>query len=537
QSLKPPNPKTLLVFGTLQSSPPPQPLALQLQDARSVFTENKRKQIQDNRNPMNTTKKALTAVTHLTSLYPRRLHTFHHHRLFYRLFSVQPQQRQDDSDDSHPNNSAISDFDSAQFSIPDALRTTPQQPTWDVYHRQRVERIFSNGDLRHRKVKEEEEEEESRRRILAKALLEAALEGPDEDADQDQEVKEEDQKSLSVGIIGAPNAGKSALTNFMVGTKVAAVSRKTNTTTHEVLGVMTKGDTQICFFDTPGLMLNRSGYLHKDMKVRVESAWSSVNLYDVLMVIFDVHRHLTNLSSFLSNAEVVFFILIADQILILMIHPYRPDSRVIRLIKRMGEEPNPKQIRILCMNKVDLIEKKKELLKVAEQFKDLPGYGSYISEIRTLTPLFESVLFSFICKHGKRVAHSLATKAVQRPWDEDPITMSEEVMKNISLEVVRERLLDHVHQGCVEELSNDQRLKQGLKLFLWQEIPYGIDHRLVDWKELRDGSLRIEQHFITSKMSQRKILVGKNGSKIGRIGIEANEELRSIFKREVHLIL
>ncbi|KAG8503893.1 hypothetical protein CXB51_001824 [Gossypium anomalum] len=520
---------------------------------------------------MNTTKKALTAVTHLTSLYPRQLQTFHHHRhyhhrLFYRLFSAQPRQRQDDSDDSHPNNSAISDFDSAQFSIPDTLRTTPQQPTWDVHHRQRVERIFSNGDLRHSKVKEEEEEEESRRRILAKALLEAALQGPDEDADQDQEVKEEDQKSLSVGIIGAPNAGKSALTNFMVGTKVAAVSRKTNTTTHEVLGVMTKGDTQICFFDTPGLMLNRSGYLHKDMKVRVESAWSSVNLYDVLMVIFDVHRHLTKisslhsscpfasypalsrevadylfasgtsteiyhqssvicrlyymvlscngvpnvlhegscfaffLSSFLSNAEVVFFILIADQILILMIHPYRPDSRVIRLIKRMGEEPNPKQIRILCMNKVDLIEKKKELLKVAEQFKDLPGYGSYVIEIRTLMPLFESVLFSFI---------------FQRPWDEDPITMSEEVMKNISLEVVRERLLDHVHQ----------------------EIPYGIDHRLVDWKELRDGSLRIEQHFITSKMSQRKILVGKNGSKIGRIGIEANDELRSIFKREVHLIL
>ncbi|KAA3465307.1 GTP-binding protein ERG [Gossypium australe] len=425
---------------------------------------------------MNTTKMALTAVTQLTSLYPRRLHNFHHHRhyhhrLFYRLFSAQPQQRQDDSDDSHPNNSAISDFDSAQFSIPDTIRTTPQQPTWDVHHRQRVERIFSNSDLRHCKVKEEEEEEESRRRILAKALLEAALEGPDEDADQDQEVKEEDQKSLSVGIIGAPNAGKSALTNFMVGTKVAAVSRKTNTTTHEVLGVMTKGDTQICFFDTPGLMLNRSGYLHKDMKVRVESAWSSVNLYDVLMVIFDVHRHLTKLldskiSSFHSSCpfayypalsrEVadcmiylprglqprsiislllsvdyttwfylvmvyqtffmreaallscnkleiaggsnlflkgsrslrplemqavlilcyfVFFILIADQILILMIHPYRPDSRVIRLIKRMGEEPNPKQIRILCMNKVDLIEKKKELLKVAEQFKDLPGYG------------------------------------------------------------------------------------------------------------------------------------------------------------------
>lgn len=229
RSPKPQNPKTLLVFGTLPSSPPPQPLAPHSYRTFAVcLPKNKQKQIQENRNPMNTAKKALTAVTYLTSLYPRRLdsfhhHHYHHHRLFYRLFSAQPQRRQEDSDDSHPNNSAISDFDSAQFSIPDTLRT-PQQPTWDVHHRQRVERIFSDGDLRHSKFKEEEEEEESRRRILAKALLEAALEGPDEDADQDQEVKEEDQKSLSVGIIGAPNAGKSALTNFMVCSLAHSIS-------------------------------------------------------------------------------------------------------------------------------------------------------------------------------------------------------------------------------------------------------------------------------------------------------------------------
>lgn len=40
----------------------------------------------------------------------------------------------------------------------------------------------------------------------------------------------------------------------------------------------------------------------------------------------------------------------------------------------MGSEPNLKQKRILCMNKVDLVEKKKDLLKVSEQFKDLQGY-------------------------------------------------------------------------------------------------------------------------------------------------------------------
>ncbi|KAL0442299.1 UNVERIFIED_CONTAM: GTP-binding protein ERG [Sesamum latifolium] len=319
-----------------------------------------------------------------------------------------------------------------------------------------------------------EEEKKKKAAALAKELLEAALDVDEHQDVDEREVTLEDQKSLSVGIIGAPNAGKSALTNYMVGTKVSAVSRKINTTTHEVLGVLTKGDTQICFFDTPGLMLKKSGFPYNDIKVRNESAWSSVNLYDVLIVIFDVHRHLT-----------------------------RPDSRVVRLIERMGTISTTNQKRVLCMNKVDLVTKKNDLLKVVEEFKDLPGY-----ERRFMVSGLKGAGVKDLTKY-------LVEQAVKRPWDEDPFTMSEEVMKNISLEVVREKLLDYVHQ----------------------EIPYGIEHRLMGWKELRDGSLRIEQHFITPKISQRKILVGKKGSKIGRIGVEANEELRSIFKRNVHLIL
>ncbi|RHN78104.1 putative K domain, prokaryotic type, K domain-like, alpha/beta protein [Medicago truncatula] len=259
-----------------------------------------------------------------------------------------------------------------------------------------------------------------------------------------------------------------------VGTKVAAVSRKTNTTTHEVVGVLTKGDTQICFFDTPGLVLNCSGFPYKDAKARVESAWSSVNLYEVLIVIFDVHRHIT-----------------------------RPDSRVVKLIKRMGERSIPNQKRVLCMNKIDLVEKKKDLTKVAEEFEDLPGFE-------------RRFMISGMKGNGvKDLTQFLMEQAVGRPWEEDPFTMTEEVMKMISLEVVCERLLDHVHQ----------------------EIPYDIEHSLIGWKELRDGSLRIEQHFLTNKLGQLKILVGKRGSKIGRIGIEANEELRTIFKKQVHLVL
>jgi len=70
-----------------------------------------------------------------------------------------------------------------------------------------------------------------------------------------------------------------------------------------------------------------------------------------------------------------------------------------------------------------------------------------------------------------------------------------------------------------------------------QEIPYVVDQRLIDWKPMRDGSVRIEQHFIVTKLGHRKILVGKNGSKIRQIGMAANEELRKLLKRTVHLII
>jgi GTPase len=58
-------------------------------------------------------------------------------------------------------------------------------------------------------------------------------------------------------------------------------------------------------------------------------------------------------------------------------HICRPDSRVIKLIKRLGAEVNPNQRRILCMNKVDLVEDKKDLLKVAKEFESLPGYERF----------------------------------------------------------------------------------------------------------------------------------------------------------------
>lgn len=76
----------------------------------------------------------------------------------------------------------------------------------------------------------------------------------------------------------------------------------------------------------------------------------------------------------LYNIHLLFFSLLVIPFRFLTFHQYRPDSRVVKLIKRMGERSIPNQKRVLCMNKIDLVEKKKDLTKVAEEFENLPGF-------------------------------------------------------------------------------------------------------------------------------------------------------------------
>ena len=90
-------------------------------------------------------------------------------------------------------------------------------------------------------------------------------------------------KSGFVSLIGRPNAGKSTLLNRLVGTKLAIVSDKPQTTRTRILGVRNYPDAQVVFFDTPGI--HRP--LHRLNVRMVDTAMDTIRQVDVLGLVLD----------------------------------------------------------------------------------------------------------------------------------------------------------------------------------------------------------------------------------------------------------
>ncbi|MCC6918623.1 MAG: GTPase Era [Alphaproteobacteria bacterium] len=87
-------------------------------------------------------------------------------------------------------------------------------------------------------------------------------------------------------IVGAPNAGKSTLVNRLVGTKVAIVSPKVQTTRARVLGIAIAGPTQIVWVDTPGIFAPR----RRLERAMVAAAWKGADDADIVVLLVDATR-------------------------------------------------------------------------------------------------------------------------------------------------------------------------------------------------------------------------------------------------------
>ena len=145
-------------------------------------------------------------------------------------------------------------------------------------------------------------------------------------------------KSGFVSLIGRPNAGKSTLLNRLVGTKLAIVSDKPQTTRTRILGVRNYPDAQVVFLDTPGI--HRP--LHR-MNVRmVDAAVDTIREVDVLCLVVDVTEP-----------------------------PGKGDRFVMDLIK---DSPAPV---FLILNKIDLV-KKSRLLPIIERLSHEVGVAEIV---------------------------------------------------------------------------------------------------------------------------------------------------------------
>ena len=142
-----------------------------------------------------------------------------------------------------------------------------------------------------------------------------------------------------VSILGLPNAGKSTLLNALVGTKLAIVADKPQTTRTSVQGVLTLPDAQIVFLDTPGIHKSDSLFNRKMM----QTVRAAVEDRDLLLFLVDVSRPHSN-----------------------------EEEKALDLVRK-GEAPV-----FLLLNKIDKVKDKRKILPRIEQLRTLLDFAEYI---------------------------------------------------------------------------------------------------------------------------------------------------------------
>lgn len=278
-------------------------------------------------------------------------------------------------------------------------------------------------------------------------------------------------------VIGAPNAGKSTLTNRLVGAKVSIVTQKVQTTRFPVRGVAMHDTAQIVLVDTPGIFSPR----RRLDRAMVRSAWGGAEDADVVVHLVDA---VAELAAGEPGAKA------ADK---------RSAADVESIVKGL-QDSNKKAI--LALNKIDGMRRDR-LLGLAER---LFATGVY------------SEVFMISAADGQGVDDlkaRLAALMPEGPWLYPEEQTADLPARLLAAEITREKLFLRVHE----------------------ELPYAAAVETTAFEERKDGSLRIEQTIYVERDSQRGIVLGANGQTLKWIGQKAREELTELLDRTVHLFL
>ena len=276
-----------------------------------------------------------------------------------------------------------------------------------------------------------------------------------------------------VALMGPPNAGKSTLTNALVGQKVAIVTAKPQTTRNRIVGILTQTDAQVIFMDTPGVHALRGQTRGQLGKIMVQSAWQSFAVANCIVLVIDGDLYLRK--------------------------PDFMERDLAPLIQPLAEEERPV---VVVVNKVDLFHDKSRMLPLLES-------------VAQMFPKAEIFPASALRRNGveqllELIRSHLPEGEAQFPEDQ----LSTAPMKFMAAEIIREKLFEK----------------------LYQEVPYSVAVDVEVWDE-EDDRVLIHAAIYVAKPSHKAMVIGRAGEGIKAIGTAARKEIRDLVDKKVHLEL
>ncbi len=209
------------------------------------------------------------------------------------------------------------------------------------------------------------------------------------------------QRCGFVAIIGAPNAGKSTLLNRMVGSKVAIVTHKVQTTRARIRGIAMEGATQIVFVDTPGIFKPK----RRLDRAMVEAAWGGAGDADLIVLMVDMESG-------------------RDSDL----------DRIVEGLKAQGRKA------ILVLNKADACDREK-LLKTAAA---LAASGIFT----------ETFMISALTGDGvDDLKRHIAAQMPEGPWHYPEDQAADVPLRSLAAEITREKLFLRLHDELPYSLT------------------------------------------------------------------------------------